>query len=60
MKHFIEIYRDTKLEYRWRMKSVRNKKVVADSSEGYVSLASCKRAIKSINYGNLTVQTITL
>jgi uncharacterized protein YegP (UPF0339 family) len=55
MKHFIEIYKDKNLEYRWKLKSYRNKKVMADSGEGYKTLQGCKKAVNSVNYGNLEI-----
>ena len=55
-KHYFETYIDKQKEHRWRMVSIRNKKTVADSAEGYKTKAGVLRAIKSINYGGLEVK----
>ena len=38
------MYKDKKGEWRWRLQA-RNKRIVADSGEGYSNKAKCKRAI---------------
>jgi len=39
-----EVYQDIKLEWRWRLVA-RNKKIIADSGEGYKTFAMCKKGI---------------
>jgi len=45
MKFFV--YRDRKLEWRWRLKA-RNGRIVADSGEGYKSKTKCVRAVEKM------------
>lgn len=54
MKHTIEFYTSRKQWY-WRMRSIRNQKIVADGAEGYATKSNVKRAIAVINYGRLKV-----
>lgn len=42
----IEVYQDTKGEWRWRAKAG-NGRIVADSGEGYSSMSGAERAIKT-------------
>lgn len=42
---FFEIYEDKKGEWRWRLKNSQNKKIVADSAEGYQKKGNLLRAI---------------
>ena len=53
----LEIYRDTKREWRWRLRAA-NGRIVADSGEGYRRRASVHRAIECVRVlltGNLPV-----
>lgn len=38
-------YTDVVGKWRWRLRSIGNKKIIADSGEGYDDLANCDRAI---------------
>ena len=38
-------YRDAAGKWRWRLRSIGNRKTIADSGEGYDSLGNCDRAI---------------
>jgi len=39
-----EIYKDERLEFRWRFKA-NNGKILAESAEGYINTANCEHAI---------------
>ncbi len=39
-----EIYKDTRLEFRWRF-IASNGKILAESAEGYINTANCEHAI---------------
>jgi uncharacterized protein YegP (UPF0339 family) len=39
-----EIYKDERLEFRWRLKA-NNGKILAESAEGYNNRANCEHAI---------------
>lgn len=39
-----EIYKDERLEFRWRFKS-NNRRILAESAEGYNNPANCEHAI---------------
>ena len=39
-----EIYRDAKRDYRWRLRAG-NRRIIADSGEGYRNRADCEHAI---------------
>ena len=41
------VYKDTKNEWRWRLLAS-NKKIIADSGEGYSAKADCLAGIKSV------------
>lgn len=41
---YFEVYKDAKGEFRWRLVA-RNKKIIADSGEGYKTASGCERAI---------------
>jgi uncharacterized protein YegP (UPF0339 family) len=41
------IFKDSKGEYRWRLKAA-NGRIIADSGEGYVDKAGCKNGIDSV------------
>ena len=43
-----EIYQDNAGEWRWRLKSSGNYKIIADSAEGYESLEDCQHGISLI------------
>ena len=43
------VWQDTNGEWRWTLRSVRNGKIVADSSEGYKSRRHCTAMCKRIN-----------
>ena len=45
--HF-ELYKDAKGEWRWRLISAGNSKVIADSGEGYVARADCVRGLRLV------------
>jgi uncharacterized protein YegP (UPF0339 family) len=45
----LEIYKDTKKEYRWRMKA-RNGKIVADGSEGYKNKSKLKKYLSKLAF----------
>lgn len=47
-KYILEIYKTRKGEWAWRLRSRRNKKVVADSSETYKRRATCTRIAFSL------------
>lgn len=40
----IEVYRDSQGEYRWRILA-KNHRILADSAEGYKTLAKCKHGL---------------
>lgn len=40
-----ELYRNTRKEYRWRLKAA-NGKIMADSGEGYINKADCSAGIE--------------
>jgi uncharacterized protein YegP (UPF0339 family) len=42
-----EVYRDTRGQYRWRLMDG-NHRIVADSSEGYVTRDNAKRAVANV------------
>jgi uncharacterized protein YegP (UPF0339 family) len=44
-----EVYQDKAKEWRWRLVSIRNKKIVADSGEGYHSKSNVLRAVRRLN-----------
>lgn len=44
--HF-QIYPDKSNEYRWRLVAV-NKKIVADSAEGYSTKSNCRKAVNRL------------
>lgn len=46
--HIVEVYTDAAMEYRWRRKAA-NGRIIADSGEGYVSLADCFTDLISVN-----------
>lgn len=46
-KFNIEIYRDNKSEFRWRMKSANNK-IIADSGEGYKTRRSIYNSLRKL------------
>ncbi|HEY8775408.1 MAG TPA: DUF1508 domain-containing protein [Gaiellaceae bacterium] len=43
--YFFWIYRDAASEWRWRLYAWENKRILADSGEGFSSLQSCERNI---------------
>lgn len=45
--HTLEIYKDRKKEWRWRLRA-RNGKIVADSGEGYKRKATMLRSFKRV------------
>ena len=55
-----ELYRDTRREYRWRLKAA-NGKVLARSNEGYRKKVDCRSAITRIreDAGTATVDDRT-
>ena len=42
---FFEIYEDDSGEWRWRLRNRRNRKIIADSAEGYQKKGNLMRAI---------------
>jgi uncharacterized protein YegP (UPF0339 family) len=42
------VYRDTKGEWRWYLKSTGNNKKIADSGEGYINKADCLNGIRLV------------
>ena len=42
-----QVYKDTKTEWRWRLKA-ENGKIIADSGEGYINQTDCLYAIKLV------------
>ncbi len=42
-----QLYKDTKKEYRWRLKAD-NGKIIADSGEGYDSKSNCQNGIQLV------------
>ena len=44
----IEVYRDRKREYRWRLLA-RNRKIIADSGEGYKRKSDCLHGIDLVS-----------
>lgn len=57
-----ELYRDSRNEYRWRLKAA-NGRIMADSGEGYINKGDCSAAIEWVKqnaYGaTLDDQTLT-
>lgn len=45
-----ELYQDEKGEYRWTLRA-KNGKKIADSAEGYKSLAHCEKMVAKIMEG---------
>jgi len=43
-----QVYKDHKGEYRWRLRSSGNNKVIADCGEGYSSLSACEDGIRLV------------
>lgn len=48
MTHIVEFYRDAKGECRWRLRSKRNRKIVAESGEGYERPGACVKAWRKV------------
>lgn len=46
-KFVAEVYKDKKMEWRWRLRAA-NKKVLADSGEGYKNKKDCLEALAMI------------
>jgi len=44
-----EVYQDRSMEWRWRLVSTRNGKILADSGEGYKSRANALRAARRLD-----------
>lgn len=42
-----EVFKDKKGEFRWRLKAS-NGQIIADSGEGYTTMANCKNGIESV------------
>jgi len=40
-----QIFKDKAGEWRWRLRASGNNEIIADSAEGYVNKADCKRGI---------------
>jgi uncharacterized protein YegP (UPF0339 family) len=43
-----ELYRDKKGDIRWRVRSTSNKKIIAESGEGYRRRIDCERAYRKL------------
>lgn len=43
-----QVYKDQKGEYRWRLLSSGNNRIIADSGEGYSTLSNCEDGIKLV------------
>ena len=43
----VQFYKDAKGEYRWRLRAANNK-IIAESGEGYKTLAGVKRALDTV------------
>jgi uncharacterized protein YegP (UPF0339 family) len=43
-----EVYQDDSGDWRWRLKSAGNYKVIADSAEGYESKDDCEHGLKLV------------
>lgn len=56
MTHALIIYQDRNKEWRWRLRQIRNRKIVADSGEGYKTKYGCKRAVKRLPFNWEKVQ----
>jgi uncharacterized protein YegP (UPF0339 family) len=52
-----EVYRDVSGHFRWRLRDG-NYRIVADSSEGYVTRDNAKRAVQNVKYLAPTAQVI--
>lgn len=54
-----EIYKDSKSEYRWRLKAD-NGKIVADSAEGYATKAGAEAGINLVKRGAAGAEVVDL
>ncbi|HVK02841.1 MAG TPA: HVO_2922 family protein [Armatimonadaceae bacterium] len=54
-----EVYKDTKGEYRWRLKAG-NGEVVADGNEGYASKQSCLNGIRVVKENAADAEVVEL
>ncbi len=52
------VYKDAKGEWRWRLRSTGNNKVIADSGEGYAELASCEQGIELVKAQAPTAEVV--
>lgn len=49
LSHIIHIYKDTKGEWRTRIKSI-NGNIICDSGESYKNLLDCRRAFENLRH----------
>lgn len=58
-----EVYQDAAGEWRWRLRSTANGRIMADSAEGYVDERDAMTGISTITYNigrsNYTVQKVS-
>lgn len=55
----IEIYKDEKGEYRWRLKAP-NGRIIADSAEGYKTKTGCMLAVENLQIYSVKAFVIDL
>ena len=51
------IYKDTKHEYRWRLRA-RNGEIIADSGEGYTTKSACQSGIQLVKSDAPSASTV--
>ncbi|NBR22252.1 MAG: DUF1508 domain-containing protein [Micrococcales bacterium] len=56
----LEFYEDTRGEYRWRLVSEANGRVVADSAEGYKNKKDCKKIAEEFFFSTYMVEVAEL
>lgn len=57
--HRIELYRDHKGEFRWRLRAP-NRRVIADCGEGYTSRHGLRKAVTRFLAGTQATATVEL
>jgi uncharacterized protein YegP (UPF0339 family) len=62
----LEIYKDQREEYRWRLKA-ENGQIIAEGGQGYSSKAKCEQGIEAVKHDirlakmeDLTIQAVTV
>lgn len=58
MTHYVEIYQAAD-GWRWRLRNIRNKKIVAESGEAYTRERDAKRAFTAIQDATLGLKVRT-